>query len=201
MLAAVVTQSVTWFRDKWNERREADFSALYLALALENYAASCAEQIGESEIYEESQGAGGSAQNNVNPLPNYPENINWKAWGIKGTTDALSFRLAVDEARSRVSSEWQNGDDDLAINLIREEVAELGTQAIELAAKFRRYQKLKALKDSARWSPHESLVRKRDKYQRKSADRIRRNSEFNAKLFGELNTGARSENGSSADEA
>lgn len=138
VIAAFVTQGVTEIRERWRARRDAAFSALDIALALEACANACASLISDSESYERSSGNAGEAHGNVAGLPEYPTAIEWKVFGIGPTTKARSFRVEVETARAMIRGHWEYGDEEEVVPLVREEAARLGRKALAMAIEFRR---------------------------------------------------------------
>ena len=138
VLAALVTQGVGIARDWWKANKDGSYDALYLALALESYAGTCASALSESETYESSEGHAGSPHGSVPDLPDYPSSIEWKPLGIKQTTDAMSFRVEIETAKAMIHDHWEFLDEEDVVPLVRERVARLGQKALNLAIEFRK---------------------------------------------------------------
>lgn len=164
VLAAALTQGVAALRDRLKTRKDAAFSALYLALALESYASSCASALGESDTYEASGGAAGAPHGNLPDLPDFPGTIDWKPLGIGHTTKALSFRVEVESAKAMIRDLWDvTGDEDYSITTMREEAARLGLKALTLAASFRSSWKIAPVDESGEWTVRGYLTERSEK--------------------------------------
>lgn len=186
VLAAFVNQGLTVIRDWWMARRDAAFSGLYLAIALESYAGDCAAKISDSENYESSGGHAGSPQGNIGDLPDYPATMEWKPFGIKGTTQALSFRVEVETTKTMIRDSWEFGDEDDIVPLVREEAARLGVKALTLAIDIRKQWKIDPVDYSGEWNVRQYLDERRAHYEQKRKARDERNRAWNAELFGGL---------------
>lgn len=183
VLAALVTQGLSAWRDRRRVNKDAAFSGLYMALAFESYANECASLIGDSENYDSSHGAAGKAHGNLPLLPPYPEEVEWKAFGLKRTTRALSFRTEVDSLRAMISGHWEFGDEDDIVPMVREEAAKLGAKALDLAADLRRSKHIEPMTETGDWSVHDFLRRKKEEYEEARKLREERNRQWNAELL------------------
>jgi len=183
VLAAVVTQGLSAWRDSRRTNKDAAFSALYMAIAFEAYANECASLIGDSENHDSSRGAAGKAHGNLPQLPPYPEEVEWKAFGLKRTTRALSFRTEVDSLRAMISGHWEFGDEDDIVPMVREEAAELGVKALEIAADLRRSKHIEPMPETGDWSVQSFLRRKREEYRKDRKLREESNRRWNAELL------------------
>jgi hypothetical protein len=183
VLAAVVTQGLSALRDRRKTNKDAAFSALYMAIAFESYANECASLIGDSENYDSSHGAAGKAHGNLPLLPPYPEEVEWKPFGLKRTTRALSFRTEVDSLRAMISDHWDFLDEDDIVPVVREEAAELGAKALGLAAELRRDWYIEPLAEADDWSVQSYLRRKKEEYEKARKLREERNRQSNADLL------------------
>lgn len=173
VIAAAMTQGVGIVRDWYKAKRDAKFSALYLAITLESYADECATLIGDSQNHENSNGHAGAAHGNLADLPEYPAAVEWKPFGIKDTTKAMSFRVEVDTRKASFSGHWEFGDEEEIVPLVREEAARLGVKALTLAASFRESWGIDPVDYSAKWNVQdylkdawESHVKKREAYEK-----------------------------------
>jgi hypothetical protein len=152
--------------DAWLERGRrnigADFAALYLAIALEDYATRCAIVVQESENFESSEGQIGEGHANLAPLPEYPADIDWKAFGVCPTSAAMSFRVDVTNAKMTVSGLW-DVDSDSGLELFRKHSIKMGIKALALASGFRKSRRLSSVDHG--WV-EAYLAEKRKEYQR-----------------------------------
>lgn len=164
VLAAFVNQGIGAFRDRRKLKREAAFSALYVAIALEDYASTCSSLISDSENHDASDGNAGAAHGNVAELPAFPASVEWKQFGIKSTTDAMSLRVDVDNTRAMIRGLWDFDDEDRIVPLVKEESARLGLDAICLAIALRRDWKLARVEYGPGWSVKAHLEERLKRY-------------------------------------
>jgi hypothetical protein len=112
VVAALVTQGTNILRDWRKAGKDGKFSALYLAIALEDYADKCSALISDSQNYESSGGHAGTPRGNLDDMPDYPAMTEWKLLGITDATDAMSFRVEVASTQSMLSGSWEYGDEE-----------------------------------------------------------------------------------------
>ncbi|MGB3469760.1 MAG: hypothetical protein WBA51_02935 [Erythrobacter sp.] len=135
VLAAVVTQGVSWFRDHLKSKGNSDFAKVYLIAALEGYAAEASNSISDSENYEASDGATGRPVSNIPTLDAFTDKIEWRALGADTTKQMLRFQVDIEEVRASISFEWDViGDEDFILPTVREKTALVGLRALQLAA-------------------------------------------------------------------
>jgi hypothetical protein len=181
VIASVVTLSATWVRDLlgWNAKRK--FAALYLAIALEEYARATATLLGESETHYSSDGAAGTAHANIAALPEYPV-VDWEAFGIKRAEAAMGFRTDVDSQRSWISGYWEFADEDEVVPEMQERAAKLGLKAFEMAEGFRKDFGLTALDQSDEWTTKNDLGRHLESFIKRRAEQEKRTEASRAKM-------------------
>lgn len=163
VLAALFTQGLAWLREWLGENKQAKFAALYVAIALESYARACATMIGESETYDASDGAAGSAHINLPELPEYPE-VDWKAFGIRNAEKAMAFRTKIDADRATFREMWEHLDPEDVVPDVRERTARHGMTALSMAATFRAAYGLNPLDDFGEFTTEGFLKRKHDEH-------------------------------------
>ncbi|HEX3365208.1 hypothetical protein [Phenylobacterium sp.] len=185
VIASVVTLSATWVRDLlgWNARRK--FAALYLAIALEQYARTTATLLGESETHDDSNGAAGTAHSNFAALPEYP-GVDWEAFGIKRAEAAMGLRTEVDSQRSWISGYWEFAEEEEVVPEMQERAAKLGLKAFEMAEGFRKDFGLTPLDQSDEWSTKKDLARKHEKFVARRLKYEERQRAANAEMFDAL---------------
>lgn len=189
VLAALVSQGVAAFRESRKTNKDGSFAALYLAVALESYASNCASVLSDSENYQSSGGHAGSAHSTVPDLPDYPTSIEWKPFGIKQTTQAMSFRVEVESAKAMLSEYWDFvGDEDDVVPVMRQETARLGKKALGLAIDFRKEWKIPSVDYSADWNVKTYLNERVEKYEQDRKIREERNQKFNDEMFASMKT-------------
>lgn len=183
VLAAFVTQGVAALRDRLKTRKDAGFSALYLALALEYYGAACASALGESDTYEASGGAAGAAHGNVPDMPDFPDSIEWKPLGLDHTTRALSFHVEIESAKAMIRDAWDvTNDEDYSITMMREEAARLGLKALDLAASFRSSWRIEPVDQSGEWTARKFLTERTEKLNVEKKQRQEQDRRMNEEL-------------------
>ncbi len=185
VLAAFVTHGVALVRERFGEARSEKFAALYIAVALEEYARTTATLLGESETHEDSNGAAGKAHSNLAELPEYPE-VNWQAFGIRRAEAAMGFRVDVDSQRNWISGYWDFAEEDEVVPEMQERAARLGLAAFTLAARFRKECGLKPLDQSERWSTKNDLTRRHEKFVARRLAYEARQRASNAEILGAL---------------
>jgi hypothetical protein len=163
VIAALITQGVSWVREWLGETKEGKFTALYIAIALEEYARTTATILMESEQHDNSDGHAGTAHGNLAELPEYPE-VNWRAFGIKRAEAAMTFRTDVDAQRTYMTGLWDVADEDDAVPEFQERAAEMGLTALALAEQFRKDHRLTPLDQSDEWSTKNGLARRHEKF-------------------------------------
>ena len=135
VLAAVVTQGVSWLRDHMKSRSNREFAKVYLVAALEGYAAEASNAISDSENYETSDGQIGRPVGNIPMLDGFPDTIDWHSLGPDTTKQMLSFQVDIESVRASIAFEWDVvGDEDLIVPKVREKTALVGLKALQLAA-------------------------------------------------------------------
>lgn len=159
VFAALLTQGLAWLREWHGETKQAKFAALYIALALEAYARTCATDIGESETYEASGEAAGAPHGNLTELPDFPE-VDWKAFGIKQAEEAMGFRVEIDNECAMIRDLWEHEDEDTVVPIVRELIAKLGLKALTMSENFRKQRRLALLDQSQEYSTKNFLDRK-----------------------------------------
>jgi hypothetical protein len=185
VIASVMTLSATWVRDLlgWDAKRK--FAALYLAIALEEYARTTATLLGESETHGDSDGAAGTAHSNFAALPEYPD-VDWEAFGIKRAEAAMGLRTEVDSQRSWISGYWEFADEEDVVPEMRERAAKLGLKAFEMAEGFRKDFGLTPLEQFDEWSTKKDLTRKHEKYVSRRLEYEEHRRASNAEMFDAL---------------
>lgn len=135
VLAAVVTQGVSWLRDHLKSKNNSDFAKVYLIAALEGYAAEASNLISDSKNYEASSGQVGSPVGNIPRLDSFPDVIDWQAFGPETTKQMLNFQVDLESVRASIAFEWDVvGDEDIIVPTVREKSALVGLKALQLAA-------------------------------------------------------------------
>ena len=163
VVATVITLCASWAKDRWVEGKAAKFTALYIAIALEEYARTTATILWESESHSDTGGHAGTAHGHLAELPEYPE-VNWQAFGIKNAEAAMTFRTDVGAQHTFMTGLWEVGDEDDAVLEFQERAAKMGLAALALADQFRRDHSLTPLDQSGEWSTKNDLTRRHERF-------------------------------------
>jgi len=190
VLAAIINQAISAFREHRKTNKEAAFSALYVAIALEDYASTSSSEISDSETFESSNGHAGQGHGNVPELPEFPASVEWKPFGIKATTSVLSFRVGVDNGRAMISDMWDFLDEDDVVPLVRQETARLGLDALGLAIGLRRSWGLSPVDYSSDWNVKSHLEGRQAHYNVRRREQEERNRQLNDELMKALPSAA-----------
>jgi hypothetical protein len=183
VLAALVNQGITIVRERLARRDDAKLSALYLSLLLREYANECASTISDMETYIASEGSAGQPRGNMEPVPAFPDEIDWKALGIGTTQEAMLFRVRVEAARGMITDVHEFGDDDDVVTAVVEQSAKFGLLALATAQAISRDHALPDVKaDEDEWSVGDFLRRKAALYE----ERRERSREAGRKMWEEL---------------
>lgn len=144
VLAALVNQGITIFREHLRRNGEARLSALYVALALEAYASDCSSIISDCDKFAGTKGKMGVRHDNLPLLTAYPMEVDWKALGIQTTATAMTLRVTVEAARARFSFIREHLDhvDHAPVTLVLPAAAQIGLHALAAAEKIRRHHAL-----------------------------------------------------------
>lgn len=186
VLAAALTQVFSIARDWWMKGHSAKFGALHLAIALEAYADECSTLLSDSEAYEASDGSGGRPRGRLSDLPPYPDEIDWKALGLRLTTAALTFRVAIGTANAKVAGAFEYGDDDDGVQEVREAAARLGSKAATLAKDIRASHGIEPQELDAEWNVVTYLLERQAVYVQLRA----RQRESNQRMWDEMQAAA-----------
>ena len=115
LLAGIATQSFGWIIDRWKLNRlketEAAYLAARLAVACENFAILCAEQIADNDMYKQSEGHAGKPHGKLPLLGEFPPQENWTTLDPALLSRSLSLpnELLLGE---RMISFWSDVDPD-----------------------------------------------------------------------------------------
>ena len=151
VIAALLTQGLAILRDYLNVRRDAKHSALYLALAIENYANDCIDIYSNITNYISSKKTMGRYHSNLNPLPDFPDTIDFKSLGIKTVNEVLSFRVLVDSTRSMLAHTEADTMQD-AYTEVAEYALRTAKKGVMLATQIRQNQKLPIWEPIGEWN-------------------------------------------------
>lgn len=159
VVATLVSQAFQIVHDKLTAKKDGGFSALYVAIELEAYASKCAYLISDINNYTDSNGAAGELHQNINKFQEYSQKVDWKSLGLQNTTQAMSFKIEVENTCAWVSDAWEFMDDDVVLSLILSESARLGLKALNLAEKLRKVGDIEPVNYSNVWNVKAFLER------------------------------------------
>lgn len=183
VVAAFLTQGLAWFREWWGEAKQAKFAALYISIALEAYARTCASVISDSETYEASNESAGAGHGNIAEIPEYPD-VDWKAFGIKHAERAMTFRTKIDNDRAMIRDLWEHGEEEDIVPLVREKSGEHGLAALAMAEMFRAQRGLNPLDDFGEFSTQSYLTRRHAEHVKRRVRYEEGQRKWNAELLG-----------------
>lgn len=164
VLAAVLTQGSSAVRDWLKRRRDASFSALFVALNLEAFARACSAAISESHTFEASEGSAGSARGSVPEKASFAEEVDWDVIGIDLTTSCLSLAVEIDTANEEIADCFEWVDEDAGIFAMRSASARLGCHAYDLAATLRKQFGVEPLPLNSEWNFVTNLKERKAEY-------------------------------------
>jgi len=162
IISGLIAQGAPWLREAINNGRAADFSALRLALMLEDYAGQCSDVYGDVRTAISSHGHAGQHHSHLPVLPDYPTDIAWHALGTKLTEKVLTFRVVRADAGAEINNEWDvnpGPPEDLS-DFVGDKAIEVGLKAIAVAELLRKKRKLSPTYPQGRWNLKNYLVEK-----------------------------------------
>jgi hypothetical protein len=162
VISGFIAQGAPWLREVINNGRAADFSALRLALMLEDYAGQCSDLYGGVHTAISSHGHAGSLRTHLPVLPDYPADIAWHALGTKLTEKVLTLRVARADVGAEINNEAEHHSgaaDDLA-DYVGDKAIDLGLKAVAVAEHLRKKRKLSPAYPEGRWNLKNYLVEK-----------------------------------------
>ena len=168
--ATLINQGVTQWREHRAKKENGRLSALYLAELLERYCGACSTYLADKEAHTNSQGHAGNDWGCLPTIPEYPDDIDWKALGIPFTERVFRFRVDVEAIQGMISDAYsfdppEGGDGHVLDNLPAK-----GLEANLIAQDLRRSFRLKPQPTDREWSSERHLRESRDARQ----ERIRR---------------------------
>jgi hypothetical protein len=165
VVAATLTQSITVVRDWFKRKRDAGYSALYAALALEDYARECSIYVSDSELWSASEGFAGQPRGRLPAKPSYRTEIDWNSIGVKETTKCLSLLVEIEMADQKIASTLEFGDDEDGIAEMRWATVNMGIKAFKLAKRLRSLFGVKKLKLDKQWNFMSYLTQQKNEYE------------------------------------
>lgn len=142
VISGLIAQGAPWWREKLANDKAAAFSALRLALMLEEFAGDCAGLYGDFDTHRSSRGGAGELPARLPGLKDYPDDIAWQALGTKLTTTVLHFRVVRSDAGAMITADGEFSDQVDHSRLIAETAVNLGLKALGVAHNLRQDWKL-----------------------------------------------------------
>lgn len=169
VVSAIVTAAIGALREHNKEKRGATYLALRIAVALEQFAISCADQIGENDVHEESHGHAGTAYVGLPKNPEYPTDADWKA--LIGTLAARALGLTNEiHMGARALAFSLDNDPENATSDCSDRCAVLGLRALTLATELRSEYRIRRFDPrEAGWDIQQVLMRRHERVQRHEA--------------------------------
>ena len=142
VITAIVTQFLGWLIDRAKSnrsaRKEGTYLAARLAVAFENFAIRCAEQIADNDMFRQSEGHAGRSHGTLPSLEAVPTQANWTTLDPTLLSRSLSLpnELLLGE---RMIAFWSEVDPDpsLARSVCDAQAGTCGYRAWKLARELR----------------------------------------------------------------
>jgi hypothetical protein len=162
VISGLIAQGAPWVREAISNGRAADFSALRLALLLEDYAGQCSEIYSEVQAAISTSGHAGVYRTGLPLVPDYPADIAWHALGTKLTEKVLTFRVARADVGAEINDAAENhaGPPDDLSDFVADKAIEIGLKAVAVAEHLRKKRKLSPAYPEGRWDLKNYLVEK-----------------------------------------
>ncbi len=123
--------------DWLNKQEDGKFTALMLALALEDYASECTEPIFVLSNFVSSHHSTEEPSGSVPSLPVFAEKTNWRSIGVDHASSVLGFRVKVGTAHSALRDTWQFEGPASTWGSAADTAVELGAAALQIAGQLR----------------------------------------------------------------
>jgi hypothetical protein len=150
-VGAFLTQLATVGRDAWNRRRDGKFTALLLALALEDYASECTDPIFELSNFDPRHGGAPEPSGSLPALPPFSDKTDWRSLGVELSAAVLALRVHVATAHGSLANTHQYEGRTSAWGEASSSAIELGSEALGVAKRLRARFKLPPLEISTRF--------------------------------------------------
>jgi hypothetical protein len=143
LIAALITQGLTWWREIYTIRKQnkakATFAAIVTATKLERFAMDCWDAIGNIKDYRSSNGNIGNKFDQLPDEPKYPDNVEWISVGSTLCVQVFSFSNEIEQSHRLISFMSDVTDPDTAADEVIEQCATRGSQALALATQLRQH--------------------------------------------------------------
>lgn len=142
ILGVLLTLGAAGIRDRRKRKQEGRFTALTLALLLEDYTAKCISLIYDTKLYDDAPEQFSMPKTYIPETPVYSERTNWNSIGLDLTSQVLTFKGKIDSSKGYISSVGIGGDAEDMMHAAAEEATELGVVARQIAKTLRKKFKL-----------------------------------------------------------
>ena len=169
VIAAVVAQLLGWLIDRLKSDRlaekEGTYLAVRLAVAFENFAIRCAEQIADNDMFRQSEGHAGRPHGTLPNLEGFPTQANWTNLEPKLLSRSLSLpnELLLGERMIAFSSDV-DPDPSLVRSVCDAQAGTCGYRAWKLAEDLRaRYGLPEFISTDFSWDIIKTLKKRHDR--------------------------------------
>lgn len=163
--------------------KEAAFAALDLADALERYALACAHVVSDNgaALRYRDEDPRAEVWTNVPDLADFPSGIDWRALGVRETSEVRHFRSEVELAKVRLNAASDHLDGEDLVEDAADQAANLGKRAWQIAVELRTGHGLPAFHtDKLAWDYIDTIERLLNQRERERAQRRREAEEDRA---------------------
>lgn len=172
--AALLNQSISWFKDWTSERknisREGRYLALRIAVILERFSIDCAELIASYNLHDQSDGHAGKQSGSLPILPAYPSDADWKSLNPALCAKALAMRNELELSDKALDFHFEVDAFQLG-SAFKDEAGKCGYRAWEIATELRSLYKLPSFRSKdLYWDFVETLKDNHDAAMRRLAD-------------------------------
>jgi hypothetical protein len=111
LATAVFNQLIGWLREWRKEhdgaKRAAQYTAVRLAVILEEFVLDCANCLADQNLHESSAEHAGSLHTRLPPLRAYPDDLDWKSLNSALAARTLTLRVEISFAQKSVALMWE----------------------------------------------------------------------------------------------
>ncbi|RII84349.1 hypothetical protein [Neopusillimonas maritima] len=150
-LGAAMTQGVVLWREARKSDKDKRYWALTTALVFERFALTCAHQLEETRLFQQSSGAAGSEHFNLPVLDALPSGVDWQALDQNIVSLVLSFPLELEESGRGVTFHYGVLGEDGAAEYCEGQIRDRGAQAVQIAEALRAKYDIKPLRLNVGW--------------------------------------------------
>ncbi|NQE64527.1 hypothetical protein E1H18_4783 [Caulobacter sp. RHG1] len=160
LLAAALTQLATFLRDYLTKSEQGRTSAMFVTLALENFAAVALYRAEQIELFNGSAGTMGEPYVGVPAFPDFPPTTDWRAIGAKLSMKVLSGQGAVTAAQTKLDGILAVTDASHTADDTRIECVRVGYKLLTVAGEVRARFKLGRREHGGRFDLHAQYERR-----------------------------------------